>query len=99
MTTPAANGAIATILPPAGKYHVKVRYALTGTAETALNNVQIKANGAGVIGTLPSLTGSGWNEVEFYVTCNGTNQLIVAAIAGGTTGAIYSAQIVATKMT
>jgi hypothetical protein len=98
VTSPGAAGVIATITPPAGKYRVLIRYNITGTAETQLNNLSLNANAANLTGTLPTITGSGWHEVEVFLTLDGINPVRVRASAAATTGAVYSASLAISKL-
>lgn len=99
LTSPTAHAGIAsTAVPPAGRYHIKIRYILTGTAETALSNIELNINGSNATSGFPSLSGSGWAELNFFITLNGTNIVRVANTAAATTGAVYSASIMATRL-
>ena len=99
VTSPGSHGTICLIAaPPAGKYRIRIRYALTGTAETALSNVELAANGGTPYTGLPSLTGAGFNEAEFYLTLNGSASVNLRATAAAVAGAIYTGQIVLTQL-
>lgn len=98
-TSPAAGATIAQVVPVAGRYHCRARYAISGTAETLLQNVSIAWNGVSQISTIPSISGSGWNEIDLgQVTLDGTHAFAIKATALATTGAVYSAIVIATEM-
>lgn len=104
VTSPAGNGAIANLTlpaPPAGqtaKYRCKAHLALTGTAETTLANALLKFAGTQFISNIPTLTGAGFIEIEFFVTITATGALILAATSAAVAGAIYTGHIVATRI-
>ena len=99
-TAPGAHGVIGTQIAnvPVGKYRCKVRYALSGTAETALSNLEINANGGTPFTGLPTITGSGWNEIEFDLTVTSISAFRAASTAAATAGAVYSCVYTLTRL-
>lgn len=100
MLTPAASASFSgTLTPPAGIYSIRFWYALSGTAETTLNNVRFKANNLNFITTMPSTSGAGWipGWIE-RITLDGTHGINLAAGALATTGAVYSGIVIATRI-
>jgi hypothetical protein len=99
VTAPGAGVAIATITaPPPGVYEVRVYATLTGTAETALQNLRLRENGA-TLYTLPSLSTFALAWVFPRVEVNeGGGNLDLIAVAAATAGAIYNATLIATRI-
>ena len=96
---PGAGVVVAAITaPPAGIYDVEVHLALTGTAETALQNLRLRENATN-LHVLPSLSASvlrlRFARVEVN---NGGGNLDVQAIAAATVGSIYNVVLVATRV-
>jgi hypothetical protein len=99
VTAPGAGAAIASIaaLPP-GVYEVRVHATLTGTAETALQNLRLRENG-NTLYTLPSLSTFALTWIFPRVEVNeGGGNLDLIAIAAATAGAIYNATLIATRI-
>jgi hypothetical protein len=97
ITSPGANTTIAQAsLPTAGKSKILIHYCLSGTAETNLANVSVVVNGSAIVTSLPTITGSGWHEIELYVYTTGT--VYVRSQSAATSGAVYSASVSVTRL-
>lgn len=94
---PTALAVLAAITaPPAGVYRVRATIALTGTAETALQNVRLRSN-AVVVSAAPSLSGVILTLDFPRVTVTAGN-IDLQAIAGAVAGSIYNTVLVATRV-
>lgn len=101
VSAPGAGAVVAQIVaPPDGLYDVTVKVFLSGTAETALNNLRLRENGNTVFSGLPSITvATDWLELKFAnVEVNqGGGNLDVIAIAAATAGSVYSVVLIADR--
>jgi hypothetical protein len=100
VTAPGAGGAICTLAtPPAGVYEVAFGFLLSGTAETALNNVRIRKGATTIITGLPTITGAACIKgVLPRVSLDGATSLAMQATAAATAGAVYGGWLVATRI-
>jgi hypothetical protein len=99
VSAPGAGSSFTSIAaPPAGIYSIEFAYALSGTAETALANGQLRCNGATLL-ALPTISASGWvrGKVD-RITLDGTNPVQLRAAANSTGGSVYSGLIVLTRI-
>jgi len=102
VTTPGAGATLATlgvILP--GVYSIAIDLVLTGTIAAAeRNNVRLVFNASnyGPL-LLPDVINLPQNVIIDRLMFDGVNPVLLQAIALATTGAIYHAQITATKIT
>jgi hypothetical protein len=108
-TTPVAATAIATIASgslPAGTYEVQVWISVSGTATTAAadsNNMELFQGAGAVSGFLPyncSTAGNVTNggPFQFQLALTGSQALTVQAVGNATTGTVYGALIIATRV-
>ena len=108
-TAPTAGTNIVTLASgslPAGNYKVQVWLAASGTATTAAadsNNMNLLAGATTVVKFFPyncstagNLTNPG--AFELYLTLNGSTALIVNAVGNASAGTVYSAMILATRV-
>jgi hypothetical protein len=74
------------------------RWLLSGTTETATQNVKLNLNGV-VFATLSSISAAGWATLVLEkVTINGSNNVSLAVVSAATAGAVYSTQIEMTRI-
>lgn len=97
ITTPGAGATITSVTPVAGIYEVEFKWFLDGTTETATSNIQIGINGVNYTG-LPNKTGVPLGLRFPKLTLNGTNSVNIVATALATTGAVYTGQILVTRI-
>lgn len=99
-STQAAPGATtvqaAISTPPVGVYDVTVTISLTGTAETALTNLQLRQN-AVVVATLPTISAQTITMRFPRVTVAGGN-IDIRTSAAATAGSVYTTTITATRV-
>lgn len=104
---PAAGTNVVTLAaPPAGTYEIQVWLAVDGTATTAAadsNNMNLKAGATTVVPLLPyncstagNLTNPG--PFKFQRIMDGATNLTVNVIGNATTGTVYAAMIIATRV-
>lgn len=100
-SAPIAGTALATLGPfsaaQAGVYYITYRWLLSGTTETATANLQLTANSANLT-ALPTISGSGWGEASIYLTIPASQFCYLKVVANATAGSVYSAQLMATKL-
>lgn len=98
-TTPAANAAIATIAAPGvGNYYIQVRFFMSGTAETAATNLELR-HGATVVGKVGFTNNTTLQVTEFdQIGVAAGEAITVNATVLATTSAIYNALILATRV-
>jgi hypothetical protein len=101
-TAPAAGSAIASIaavnITP-GVYRLDLYFQLSGTAETAVNNLQLNLNGANF--TQAPSAGTNTTLQRFTVPrvyLNGTSAARVQAAANATAGSVYTVTLIATRL-
>lgn len=98
VTSPGANAVIASAtIPAAGAYNVTVVMTLTGTAEVAVNNANVRNSGIASIG-IPTISGQAVT-IPLGQLNLAAGALTVNAINAGTVGANYQATIIATPVT
>lgn len=96
-TTPTAGSAIATIAtPPAGTYLVRIYWQMSGTAETLVKNLRL--SGATLNVDFETLTTSFNSATIDAVVMDGVASLVLKAVALATTGSVYTATVVATRV-
>jgi len=107
ITSPAANGIIASITPgTAGLYEVTGLISVTGTtaAATDSNNFKLNQSATGVVNPIPyaceGATGGVGTIPVPPVVLNllGTDSVSLRAVAAATTGAVYAALIIARRV-
>lgn len=84
-----------------GKWLITLQYCLTGTAETALTNLQILSGAFTNITGIPTISGSGWNTISLVRTVapwSGNINILVQPTANATTGAVYSVIITVSRI-
>ena len=97
VTAPAAGAAIATLAaPPAGVYEVQVAVWISAAAAADATNVELRRGGSALY--TPLVVATQFSFRKYRVTLTGSQNLTVNAIAVGTAGVIYSAEIVATRI-
>lgn len=105
--TPTAGTNVATLAAPAaGLYEVQVWVAVTGTATTAAadsNNMNVKAGATTVAALLAYNCSTAGNLTNpgpfvFQLVMDGATNLTVNVIGNATTGTVYSANIIATRV-
>lgn len=105
VTTPTAAQVLATVTAAqAGTYQVEVTSAIGGTTVASLeaNNIQLRVNGVAigkVVNPIPGTAGcTGVGIKRARVVAAAGNVIDVIAVALATTGAIYSVDLVATRI-
>jgi hypothetical protein len=94
---PGATTAIATITSPQpGSYRINGVIVITGTAETQLVNLRLRANGVVVGNLLPTVTGL-VVPFEFERVDLTAGNLDIQTVAAATAGSIYTVILTATK--
>lgn len=96
---PTANAAIATLAAPgAGVYQIEVDLGLSSTAETAVQNAELR-HGATVVGKVGFTTSSTPQKTLYQrVTVLAGEAITVNATAGAIAGSVYTATILATRI-
>lgn len=98
VTTPGAGVVIASVAAPAeGTYRACIVVHLNGTAETLLRNLRLRENGA-TVADLSSTPGSATYIIERFEVNQGGGNVDVVAIGLATAGAIYTVQILLTRI-
>jgi hypothetical protein len=98
-TAPTAGTAIATIAAPgAGIYRVVVQLRLSGTAETATANVELR-HGATVVGKCGFTVLTDLQSIVFErVTVAAAEAITVNATANAVASSVYNARVIATQL-
>lgn len=105
VTSPGAGAAIATTASlPAGTYNIDVFTFIGGTTVSSLEitNMRLVVGGVAIsriVNPVPGTTGaSSPGRITARVVLNSAGTAQVIAVAAGTSGSVYAANIVATRM-
>lgn len=105
VTSPGAGAVLATVTVPSnGVYNVEVNSFIGGTTVAAneINNMRLRVNAVAVgriVNPVPGTTGATSNGRKSARIAATTGQVIdVIAVNAGTVGAIYAADLVASRM-
>jgi hypothetical protein len=102
VTSPGVAALITAVTPTAaGIYQVQIVFGLGGTVSASdLNNIKLLVNGStkSILGLHAILAGGG-SEVEYILNIAWTaGSIAIEAVAAGTTGAIYTCNLIVTQV-
>jgi hypothetical protein len=98
-TAPVINAVLAELQNlPAGLYRVRCDIVLTGTAEPQTRNAELRTGGSGGLVRARVLTLPVRDAVDLAVIDHDGGHLGIYAVAAGTAGAIYNAQLTVTPL-